>query len=309
MRKGEIVKLVPRSSYTEDDISQKEPIMSRTTRRDFIRTAAAGAAVGVGAGALKAEDLGGAGAGAGAADGGSANAAGVSKSDIVEYELLLPYQFERRVEQCPLIYIPVGALEWHGEHMALGNDSIKMHAICREAARRGGGVVFPPVFYGVPFMVGFGKKYQFKANVPVTEPFLEQLLNTTLGAMEEVGFKAAIVITGHTSGEQMRLMKRVAQNYQGKMKVYGTYDNEWGKEINYTSDHAAMWETSILSYLHPELVEMDRLPKDVNVKLEGVGGKDPRIHASPELGKKAIDAVSRDLAALGQRLLSDNEQS
>jgi len=277
--------------------------VSGTTRRHFVRTTALGVALGMGGGALGAEDVG----SAPQADGGVLDAAGDSKPETVQYELLLPYQFERRVEQCPLIYIPVGALEWHGEHMAIGNDAIKMHALCCEAARRGGGVVFPPVYYGVPFMVGYGKRYRYNANVPVTEPFLEQILSTTLHAMENVGFRAAIVVTGHTSREQMTLMKRVAQNYQGEMNVYGSYDNEWGKDIHYTSDHAAMWETSILSCLHPELVEMDRLPEDTNVKLEGVGGKDPRLHASPELGKTAVDAVSRDLAALGQRLLSGKE--
>ena len=62
--------------------------------------------------------------------------------DTVEYEKLLPYQFEERMQACPLVYVPVGALEWHGEHLALGNDALKMHGLCCEAARIGGGIVY-----------------------------------------------------------------------------------------------------------------------------------------------------------------------
>ena len=56
----------------------------------------------------------------------------------VEYDKLLPYEFEGRLNARPAVYVPVGSLEWHGEHPALGNDALKMHALCCEAARVGG---------------------------------------------------------------------------------------------------------------------------------------------------------------------------
>ena len=89
---------------------------------------------------------------------------------VVEYEYLLPYQFAARIEAHPLVYVPVGSLEWHGEHMALGNDAIKMHALCCEAACLGGGIVFPPVYYGIPYMVGYGQQYTHDANLPLVLP-------------------------------------------------------------------------------------------------------------------------------------------
>jgi creatinine amidohydrolase len=224
--------------------------------------------------------------------------------DVVEYQCLLPHQFEERMEGCPLVYVPVGALEWHGEHLALGNDTLKIHALCCEAARRGGGIVFPPIYYGVPEIVPYGADYQFKANVPVTEAFLRNLLNTTLRALEKVGFKAAILITGHTSDEQSRLMRDIAANYDGEMIVYGTDDMEWADDIGFTSDHAAKWETSILWYVRPELVDIFRLSKDLGEKPEGVWGDDPRVYASRELGKRAVEAIARDLARLGADLLT-----
>jgi creatinine amidohydrolase len=223
--------------------------------------------------------------------------------EIVQYELLLPFEFEKRIAEFPLIYLPIGSLEFHGEHLALGNDSIKMHAICCEAARLGGGIVFPPIYYGIPFMVDYGSRYHFKANLPVTEEFLTHVLNTTLIGLEKIGFRIAILATGHTPDEESALVREIARVYTGKMKVYGTDDMEWGTDANYNGgDHAAKWETSILWYVRPELVDIYRLPRNTTLPLEGIYGEDPRVFASRDLGKKAVQAISIDLAALGKRL-------
>jgi len=223
---------------------------------------------------------------------------------VVEYEQLLPYQFAERIKAYPLVYVPVGSLEWHGEHMALGNDAIKMHALCCEAARLGGGIVFPPVYYGIPFLVDYGRAYAHDANLPMTADFLRNHLGATLHGLEAVGFQAAILATGHTCREQRDLMREIARDYSGAMSVYGTDDMEWADDLDFTSDHAAKWETSILWTLRPELVDVYRLPRDPGVPLEGVLGEDPRLYASRELGRVAVAAIARDLSALGARLLS-----
>ena len=43
----------------------------------------------------------------------------------VKYEELLPHEFEEALRQFPVAYVPVGSLEWHGRHLALGNDTLK----------------------------------------------------------------------------------------------------------------------------------------------------------------------------------------
>jgi len=222
---------------------------------------------------------------------------------VVQYELLLPSEFENRMAVLPLVYIPVGALEYHSEHLALGNDSIKMHAICCEAARLGGGIVFPPIHYGILEMVNYSDRYKYKANLPVTESFFTTLINITLAGLEKVGFKVAILTTGHTPDEQSAMVREIANAYTGKMKVRGTDDMEWGQAANYNGgDHAAKWETSLLWYVRPDLVDIYKLPKDVSVPLEGVFGEDPRVFASRDLGKLAYQAIATDLMNLGKKL-------
>ncbi len=229
--------------------------------------------------------------------------------EVVEYQKLLPYQFEARIAACPLVYVPVGSLEWHGEHNALGLDAIKMHVHCVEAARLSGGIVFPPTFYGIPGMMPYGTSYEYPANLPVTKEFLKRVLTATLSGLENVGFKAAILITGHTCKQQIALMREIAAEHQGPMKVFGTNDTEYGNAVEHTSDHAAKWETSILWYARPELSDMSRLDKDTSIPLEGVGGKDPRLHATRELGKATVEAIAKELADNGKELLAEVENT
>ncbi len=223
--------------------------------------------------------------------------------EVVEYDRLLPYQFRARMLQAPLAYVPMGSLEWHGEHMAIGNDSIKMHGLMVEAARIGGGIVFPPIFFGIPGMTDFQPPHEFNGNMPYEEPLIRALLVRTLEGLQRVGFKAAILATGHTCGEQRQLMRDVVSDYTGTMRVVGTDDASFGDAMGHFSDHAAKWETSILWYLHPELVDIHRLEHDTSIPNAGVFGDDPRLHASRELGEQVVAQIAREIAELGRSLL------
>src|SRR5262249_31715737 len=61
---------------------------------------------------------------------------------------LLPHQFRERKNECPVAWIPLGTLEWHGRHLPLGVDGLIVEGLCLRAASEIGGVVFPPLYYG-----------------------------------------------------------------------------------------------------------------------------------------------------------------
>ncbi len=44
----------------------------------------------------------------------------MSENEKVKYAELLPFEFRRRLAERPVAYLPLGTLEWHGEHIALG---------------------------------------------------------------------------------------------------------------------------------------------------------------------------------------------
>jgi creatinine amidohydrolase len=216
------------------------------------------------------------------------------------------------MEEFPFLYVPVGSLEWHGEHMALGNDAIKMANLCRVAAQVGGGIVFPPVFFGIPGFCTFDPQYGVEGGAQFSEELLHTVLWNILERAEELEFRAAMIVTGHTCLEQMKLMKTVAQEWQAeghKLHVIGQSDMEFGDEVEYTSDHAAHWETSLLWYVRPDLVDLSRLDNDPETKPYNVFGKDPRVHASRELGERAVHAIARDMAQWVKETMREVEQS
>jgi creatinine amidohydrolase len=151
-------------------------------------------------------------------------------------------------------------------------------------------------------MVRWGRRYRLgNRGVFAVEPWLlRHVLEAQLRNLDVMGFKGAIVITGHDPQEQVMLVKQAAAEFRPArgLRALGASDLDLGDEV----DHAAKWETSILMALRPELVDMSRLPTDLSQKLEGVSGDDPRTAALAELGRKAVDGMVRKLCAMGRAL-------
>lgn len=51
----------------------------------------------------------------------------------VSYEEMLPHEIVERRTRHPVAYLPLGGLEWYGEHLAVGNDALKAHRLCQMA--------------------------------------------------------------------------------------------------------------------------------------------------------------------------------
>jgi creatinine amidohydrolase/Fe(II)-dependent formamide hydrolase-like protein len=66
----------------------------------------------------------------------------------VRFDRMVPADIRARRDACNLAYLPVGSLEWHGSHMPFGTDYLTVTHLAEEAARRFGGVAFPPIFWG-----------------------------------------------------------------------------------------------------------------------------------------------------------------
>jgi creatinine amidohydrolase len=66
----------------------------------------------------------------------------------VLYAELTPQEFRERLAQVPIAYLPLGTLEWHGEHLPLGSDGLQSLGFFKHLARRVGGIVLPMLFLG-----------------------------------------------------------------------------------------------------------------------------------------------------------------
>ncbi len=219
----------------------------------------------------------------------------------VRYEEMLPDELHEVIAAAPVAYVPVGSLEWHGYHLPVGNDAIKVHEICMRAAEVTGGAVLPALFAGV----GGGHKEYF-ASVMVEEEWIEPLLRRQFDCLAKHGFRVIVAVTGHYPGEQVEMVRRAAEAHTaqpGSAKVFALPEFEAFPSEPRRGDHAAQWETSILWHLRPELVEIARLTDGRDDPLYGIYGNDPREHASAELGRETVEGILAGLTAMVREAL------
>jgi hypothetical protein len=72
--------------------------------------------------------------------------------------------------------------------------------------------------------------------------------------------------------------------------------------------NAAKWETSNMMFLYPDLVNMSELgdgPINLDMKPpSGIGGLDPRRHASAEVGRRNVELAAEAIGRKAQELLA-----
>jgi len=66
----------------------------------------------------------------------------------VLYAELTPKEFRARLAAAPIAYLPLGTLEWHGEHLPLGADGIQSQGFFLRLAAQADGIVLPMLFVG-----------------------------------------------------------------------------------------------------------------------------------------------------------------
>jgi creatinine amidohydrolase len=178
--------------------------------------------------------------------------------DAVRYELLLPWQLRAIMEKRPVVYIPLGTYEWHGEHLPVGLDALTAHGICLRAAMEHGGVVLPVMYYGC----GGGHGGYPWTVIPSGPDHIEALLNYSLQRLEANGAKLAVLFSGHFAPTQLDMIDCIARDWNASsrsMRVYATAVNRV-QGLTLGPDHAGIFETTLLAALWPELMQLERLP-------------------------------------------------
>ena len=174
-----------------------------------------------------------------------------------QFEFLLPWQLREKLAARPVAYVPLGTYEWHCEHLPVGLDALTAHGICRLAAERDGGVVFPALHYGTG---GDHSRYPWTIMME-TDAEIAALIGKTLARLRDFGVKLAVLFSGHFAGTQLAMIDRLAEECnagQAGMKVFATAVNRI-EGLSLPPDHAAIFETTLLAALWPHLVRLDRL--------------------------------------------------
>jgi creatinine amidohydrolase len=215
-------------------------------------------------------------------------------SPAVQMQFMRPAQLEAAGRKFPAVYVPFGLIEWHGLHLPLGNDAIKAHAILVKCAEKFGGVVYPPVY----FHNGFRQEHL----VPV--------LTDLFGRLKRTGYRVIIGVSGHNVPGQIDMINQALEpvTADGRVAGIGLWEITLSRGPESASDHAAKWETSNMMFLYPDLVDMSTLGEgSLNLDMKppsGIGGQDPRKHASAEVGRRNVELAADGIGQKAQQLLA-----
>ncbi len=220
-------------------------------------------------------------------------------------EWMQPAQIDAEKEKAPYIYVPLGAIEWHGRHNAVGLDALKAHAQLCRIAEKAGGVVYPPIYTGT--FSGNDDPYVYM----VDKEALQQIVYDLLCGFERDGWQKAILLGGHYPNYHF-VAKELAERWDAEEHTLEILPMVENRLAGITGDHAALAETSMMLDLHPETVDLDciggraaaegtvddktdwlEVPKDHSCR--GVIGPDPRL-ATAEHGREINDCLVDALA-------------
>jgi len=192
----------------------------------------------------------------------------------VRFEEMFPWEFAQALADAPICYLPLGVLEWHGEHNAVGLDALKAHAVCVRAAQLSGGVVAPALYWATDsreeldasYLTGgveHGERYHVPGSMFWIRPeTFYHLLLDIYEAVRRRGFRAIVVVSGHWSSEghlpAIRASGEAFLAQHPAMKWVFVTDQEVVPDLHYPHEHAAGGETSLLMAIRPELVDLSK---------------------------------------------------
>jgi creatinine amidohydrolase len=192
--------------------------------------------------------------------------------------MLRPGEIITEKERCPIVYLPVGPLEWHGPHLPMGMDALNAQAVSVALAKRNGGVVMPTLYFGTererrPEMlrnIGFtGDEWIVGMDFPnnampslyAKEEIFALTVRQYLRLLVEQGYKLIVIVNGHGAENHIAVLRRLAAEFTATTpsKVYytiTTFLSDGAQDFG----HATRMETSIMAHLHPECVDTSTLP-------------------------------------------------
>jgi creatinine amidohydrolase len=191
------------------------------------------------------------------------------------WEELTAQDFKAGIEKSSGVCIlPIGVLEKHGDHLPLGMAMYSVTAIAKKAAELSTAIVFPYYF----FFFFSEAKHESGCLAP-SHRLIMDALHEMCDEIHRNGFKKILILSGH--GGNSFFLPFFAQMFPGLNRPYAVYahyansiNEEQHKIIEERSgvadmgSHGGFLETSILMYLRPELVYMDRVKVQESVSME-----------------------------------------
>lgn len=204
----------------------------------------------------------------------------------IRFEYLRPAQLNEEMARCPLVFLPVGPLEYHGPHLPVGMDPINATQCALETCSRlGRGVVHPTLFTGTErerpdwalkslgfkeddWVVGMDFPTKLWRSHYASEEMFALILANTLQLLIERGYKVIVIVNGHGAKNQLATIDRLALDFSHRADALVVWkmaialaEAEQGR-----MGHADLYETSLMLHYEKErlgdlpLVDLSALP-------------------------------------------------
>jgi creatinine amidohydrolase len=226
------------------------------------------------------------------------------------YELLYGEELYRLIEERALVWLPLGILEHHGEHLPWGLDGWKAHAVCLRLAARLGGIVLPAMHLaGIHGSdadaddASWRQRLAAIGDLVYRETTFRTWLRETLDALATIGFRVIVAYTGHYPEAQMRAVNEVAAAFSADGPA--TAIPFWEPLACGEGDHGGKWETSIALALDPDAVRLDAVREDGTGRPGIYRRQEVGRLASAALGEEALARIEAYLAAAIAGMLGD----
>lgn len=234
--------------------------------------------------------------------------------ECVQYAYLSVPAFSKRLAEHPVGYLPLGTLEWHGLHNVLGSDALQAEGLFIRAARKFGGIVFPPLFLGPDrietapeggTLIGMDTSDATKPHQQlegscywVGKGLFLTMLEAVIAQAKRVGF-ICLLADGH--GPSRKAWAQMAPLWEKQYDIILLSSiNDFDPQAFLTQqDHAGRCETSTMMALHPSLVDLSRIGDLSDPWPLGVKGEDPRL-STAAYGEYLLQTTSE---AIGRKLL------
>jgi creatinine amidohydrolase len=252
------------------------------------------------------------------------------------FEMMRPGQLKEELARAPLVFLPIGPIEYHGPHLPLGMDALNATFCAQEACRRlGKGVVMPTLYMGTERerpdwmleSLGFDKGdwvvgMDFPTALWKSHYYEEQIFGLMVASTVEMlisqGYKAIVIVNGHGAWNQLETLERIAKHYSNTTGATVVWRLAVVLEISEKNlmGHADIGETSIMLHYEKEylggqkVVDVGTLParsvpiryKDFSI-VDGPGFSD---HPAPD---KIVTMDPRDATPeKGKKIFEDTVQ-
>jgi len=160
------------------------------------------------------------------------------------------------------VILPLGSMEAHGPHKPVGCCYLLAEASSRDVGRRTGIPVTPVI----PFGVSYSYK-NFPGTMTVSSETLSRYVYEACQGLVRTGFKKIAFFSAH-GGENLSVLRELSLKLRDESEVLCTVLHIWGLvslfapsgfwEPGQRMGHGGDPTTSVMLYLHPELVDMSR---------------------------------------------------